>query len=119
MKENVLMDKVVAFGIRIVKAEQHMRLQKGERVLSNQILRSGTSIGANCTEAQNAQSDLDFVHKLNIALKEADETAYWLKLLLAGDYISQVGYDSLLSDLQEIQALLTSIIRTKKQKIKS
>lgn len=115
-KPNVLVDKVTAFATRVVKAEQYLRLQKKETVLSKQFLRAGTSIGANTIEAQNAQSTPDFVHKLSIALKEAGETLYWIKLLRDGNYFTQAMFQSLDSDLTEINALLTSIIRTTKNK---
>lgn len=116
MKKNVLLDKTEAFSIRIVNAEKYLRTQKKERVLSKQILRSGTSIGANSAESQNAQSPSDFVHKLSIALKEADETKYWLRLLKGSEYISDEVYSSMMADLMEIIALLTSIIKTTKEK---
>src|SRR5258708_27729556 len=80
-KENVLKTKSYAFALRIVNLYKHLALQQKEFVLSKQILRSGTSVGANITEGNRAQSKMDFVHKLSIALKEADETEYWLNLL--------------------------------------
>ena len=116
-KRNVLMEKVTAFSIRIVKAEQYLRITKHELVMSKQVLRSGTSIGANCTEAQNAQSKADFVHKLSIALKEADETKFWLRLLREGDFISEEVFNSMINDVTEICALLVSIIKTTKDRI--
>ena len=116
MKENVLINKTEAFSIRIIHAEKYLRTQKKETVMSKQILRSGTSIGANAAESQNAQSPADFVHKLSIALKEADETKYWLNLLNGGGYISQEAYSSIMADLKEILALLTTIIKTTKIK---
>ena len=81
-----LSQKSYAFALRIVNAHKYL-IEKKEHVLSKQLLRSGTSIGANCRESKNAQSKIDFVHKLNIALKEADETAYWLELLKDSGYI--------------------------------
>ena len=111
------MEKVTAFSIRIVKAEQYLRITKHELVMSKQVLRSGTSIGANCTEAQNAQSKADFVHKLSIALKEADETKFWLRLLREGDFISEEVFNSMINDVTEICALLVSIIKTTKDRI--
>ena len=116
MKENVLINKTEAFSIRIINAEKYLRTQQKETVMSKQILRSGTSIGANVAESQNAQSPSDFVHKLSIALKEADETKYWLNLLRGGNYISEESYSSMIVDLKEILALLTSIIKTTKEK---
>ena len=88
-------------------------------MFSKQILRSGTSIGANVVESRNAQSGRDFVSKLSIALKEADETAYWLKKLLAGNYITTTQYKSMSNDNEEIIKILTKIIKTMKQKIES
>ena len=116
-KRNVLMEKVTAFSVRIVKAEQYLRLTKHEMVMSKQVLRSGTSIGANCTEAQNAQSKPDFVHKLSIALKEADETKFWLRLLREGGFITKEMFDSMMTDVSEICALLVTIIKTTKDRI--
>ena len=116
MKENVLLYKTEAFSIRIINAEKYLRTQKKETVISKQILRSGTSIGANAAESQNAQSPSDFVHKLSIALKEADETKYWLKLLYGSQYITEDAYKSMNADLFEIIALLTTIIKTTKNK---
>ena len=86
-------------------------------VISKQILRSGTSISANVSESRNAQGGKDFINKLNIALKESDETEYWLKKLLSGGYITQKGYDSMHRDNEEIICILTKIIKTMKEKI--
>ena len=83
-------------------------------IIVRQLLKSGTSIGANTRESSNAQSKDDFIHKLSIALKEADETAYWLELLVGAEDITQKQFDSLNADLKEIIALLTSIIKTSK-----
>jgi four helix bundle protein len=87
-----------------------------EYVMSRQILKSGTSVGANIRESKNAQSPADFVGKLSIALKEADETQYWLELLKYGDYLSDKEYESMNNDIKELIALLTSIIKTEKKK---
>lgn len=116
IKDNVLLNKTEAFSIRIINAEKYLRTQKKETIMSKQILRSGTSIGANTAESQNAQSPSDFVHKLSIALKEADETKYWLKLLYGSQYIQEDAYKSMSTDLNEIIALLTTIIKTTKNK---
>ena len=105
--------KSFAFALRVVKAYKYLTAQN-EYVLSKQLLRSGTSIGANCREAKNAQSRQDFINKLNIALKEADETSYWLELLYAGDYIDEQSYTSIYEDCVELIKLLTSIIKTTK-----
>ncbi len=89
---------------------------KNEFVLSNQILKSGTSIGANITESVRAQSEADFLTKLTIALKEADETKYWLHLLITGEYLDEKAYESLRNDCEEIIKLLVSITKTVKLK---
>lgn len=117
MKKNVLDEKCMLFAVRIVKFYQFLCTEKKEYVLSKQILRSGTSIGANVRESRNAQSKADFVNKLNIALKEADETQYWLELLKMSDIITEDYFDTLNQDLSEIIALLVSSIKTAKSKI--
>ena len=118
-KENVIQEKADAYSDRIVRLYQYLTTTKHENVFSKQILRSGTSIGANVVEIRNAQSGRDFVSKLSIALKEADETAYWLKKLLAGNYITTTQYESMSNDNEEIIRILTKIIKTMKQKIES
>ena len=115
-KENVIATKSLAFALRIINLYKYL-VEKNEIVLARQILRSGTSIGANCREARNAQSRLDFISKLNIALKEADETAYWLELLKEGDFIDQQSYESIFNDCDELVKLLTSIIKSNKKKM--
>ena len=115
-KENVIATKSLAFALRIINLYKYL-VGKNEIVLARQILRSGTSIGANCREARNAQSRLDFISKLNIALKEADETAYWLELLKEGDFIDQQSYESFFNDCDELVKLLTSIIKSNKKKM--
>lgn len=99
------------FAIRIVKLYTYLRDTKNEHVLSKQILRSGTSIGANTRESKNAQSKKDFMNKLNIALKEADETEYWLELLYRTDYLTKEEYTSINNDNREIIKILTTIIK--------
>ncbi len=111
---NIILDKSKAFAVRIINLYKMLRYDKNEYVLSKQILRSGTSVGANTREAMRGQSKADFYFKLNIALKEADETAYWLELLYETDYITKQQFDSIYKDCQEIISLLVSI--TKKQK---
>ena len=118
-KENVIQEKADAYSDRIVRLYQYLTTTKHENVFSKQILRSGTSIAANVVESRNAQSGRDFVSKLSIALKEADETAYWLKKLLAGNYITTTQYESMSNDNEEIIRILTKIIKTMKQKIES
>ncbi len=114
MQDNVLTDKSVAFAVRIIKLNQHLTKNRKEFVISKQILRSGTSIGANINEANYGQSKADFISKLHIALKETAETEYWLKLLQLSDYISTDMASSLLSDCIEIKRILVSSINTAK-----
>ena len=113
-KENVLKLKSYDFGLRIVKLYKHLSETKKEYVLSKQILRSGTSIGANVAEANQAQSKADFIHKLSIAHKESFETDYWLCLLRDSEYLSIPQAESLLTDCYELQKLLTASIKTSK-----
>ncbi len=96
---------------------RYLTNEKKEYVLSKQMLRSGTSIGANISESRNAQSDADFVSKLSIALKEADETAYWFELMKMTEYISEEEYDSINNDLKELIAILVTTLKTKKNQI--
>ena len=110
--------KAKAFAVRIVKFSKFLENEKREYILSKQILRSGTSIGANLHECINAQSRADFVSKMQIALKEANETDYWLELFLESEIIDQLMYKSLHDDLNEIIALLISSIKTTKTKDK-
>ena len=114
MSAGVLMQKSKAFAIRIIRFARFLQDEKKERIISKQIFRSGTSIGANIRESNNAQSKADFVNKLSIALKEADETAYWLELLVESEIIDQQQFDSMYNDLKEVIALLTSSIKTAK-----
>ena len=114
MKENVLIDKSVDFGARIVKLHRYLVDKKRESVLSKQILRSGTSIGANINEAQYGSSKADFVAKLHIALKETAETEYWLHILEKSDYLDENLASSLLNDCLEIKRILIASINTAK-----
>ncbi|SRR5258708_38736941 len=113
-KENVLKDKSYGFALRIIKLYKHLCETKKEFVLSKQVLRSGTSIGANIAEANQTQSKSDFIHKLSIAHKESFETDYWLNLLRDSDYISSSQAESLLQDCVELEKLLTASIKTAK-----
>ena len=113
---NAIQDKSRAFAIDIINCYKYLIEEQHEYVLSKQLLRSGTSIGANTRESRNAQSRNDFLNKLSIALKEADETDYWLDLLHATDYIDDEMYESLANDCAEIIKILTSIIKTLKDK---
>jgi four helix bundle protein len=115
MSYGPLLQKSKQFAIRIIRFYSFLQKEKGEIVISKQILRSGTSIGANARESNNAQSTADFINKLSIALKEADETAYWMELLYESDIIDQQQFDSMYIDLKELIALLTSSIKTCKQ----
>jgi len=114
-KENPLKDKSYSFALRSVNLYKHLSADKREFVLSKQILRSGTSIGANVAEANQAQSKADFVHKLSVALKEAVETEYWLNLLRDSEFLSQEQAESMLSDCLELIRILTASIRTSKE----
>ena len=107
-------EKSFRFAVRVVKLAQHLQKTKGEYVLSKQLLRSGTSIGANLAEARQAQSRADFLSKNAIALKEAAETSYWLRLLHATAYLSARGYASMQADCTELEKILTSIIQSTK-----
>ena len=111
MKENVIMRKSFAFSVRIVNLHRYLSRKKNEFVISRQICKSGTSIGANIAEAQRAQSTADFVSKLKIALKEANETQYWLRLLHETKYITDKEFASLHGDLLEILKILTAICK--------
>ena len=103
------------FAVRIVKLCRYLQTEQKEFVLTKQLLRSGTSIGANVSEAQQAQSRADFVSKLSIGLKEAYETDYWLRLLRETDYLSPTEFQSIFSDCQELERLLISIVKTSKE----
>ena len=105
----------MAYAIRIVKLYKYLSDKKKETVLSKQLLRSGTSIGANTRESKNAQSRNDFLNKLNIALKEADETEYWLELLYQTEYLDEKEYQSIQKDTSELIKILTSIIKKLKE----
>ena len=112
--DNIIAEKSFQFAIRIVKLSQHLRSSKREFVLSKQVLRSGTSIGANVAESQQAQSRADFISKLEIALKETSETKYWIRLLKETGYISECEFNSVFPDCVEIEKLLVSIVKSTK-----
>ena len=118
-EKNILMEKVNAFTNRIIRLYQYLKDSKQEYIRSKQLLRSGTSIGANFIESQSAQSAADFIHKLEIALKEAQETKYWIDKLLVGNYISDYGHTSISNDNIELIKLLSAIIITKKKNIRN
>lgn len=113
-KESIIEIKSDLYSDRIVKMYQVLTSQRNEHILSKQILRSGTSIGANVAESQSAQSDADFVSKMSIALKEANESLYWLKKLHKGNIITENEFISMQADNTELIKLLTSIIKIKK-----
>ena len=116
-KESPLQLKSEAFAKRIIKLYAYLTKIKHEHVMSKQIYRSGTSIGANIAESRNAQSPADFINKLSIALKESDETDYWLKSLYSGGFLTESEFESMHSDCVEITRMLTSSIKTIKKKI--
>lgn len=111
MENGTVAEKSLDFAVRIVNARNYLTNEKKEYVMSKQLLRCGTSIGANIAEAQRGQSTADFASKMCIALKEASETEYWLHLLVRTNYLTQEQYDSLSEDLCEILRLLTSICK--------
>ena len=113
--DNVIVCKSKAFAIRIVRAYKYLTQEKNEFVMSKQLLRNGTSIGANVKEAVRGQSKADFYSKLNISLKEASETEYWLEILHETEYIDEKLFDSIYADCQEIIKILVAI--TKNQKL--
>jgi len=115
---NIVQIKSKSFAIRTIKLFQFLKDSKNEYVMSKQLLRSGTSIGANLREAEHAQSKADFLHKVNVALKEANETLYWLELLNETEYISDEGFDSLKLHAEELLKLLASIVKTTKANLK-
>ena len=117
MKENIVKNKSFGFAIRIVRLYQFLVAEKKEFVLSKQLLRSGTSVGAMVREAEHAETKKDFVHKMAIAQKEINESIYWLELLKETDYLSVNEFESLNTDAIEIIKLITSIIKSAKSSI--
>jgi len=113
-KYNPVLEKSKLFAVRCIKLNQYLQSERHEYILSKQLLRSGTSIGANTREAIRAESKADFYHKLNLALKEADETAYWFELLYEGAYITEYQYKSISEDCNELIKLLASITKNQK-----
>ena len=114
MKESILKSKSFALAVRIVRLYKYLSEQKTEYVLSKQVLRSGTSVGAMVREAEYSESKADFSHKMGVARKELNETLYWLELLLQTEYITQTEYNSLSADAIEIIKILTTSIKTAK-----
>ncbi|MBX9783982.1 MAG: four helix bundle protein [Chitinophagaceae bacterium] len=118
MKENILKTKSFDFAVRIVKLYKFLKKEHNEFILSQQIVRSGTAIGALIREAEHGESMKDFIHKLNIGLKEANESKYWLDLLVATEFITKRMYDSINKDCEELLKLLTASVKTSKSRIK-
>ena len=116
-EQNILLDKSQNFAGRIIRMYRYLSIEKKEQILSKQVLRSGTSIGANLTESKNAQSTADYLNIHNIALKEADETAYWIKNLYQGGYLNEVEYQSIAHDCDELIKMLVTSIKTLKGKL--
>ncbi len=114
-KKTILETKSKAFAGRIIKLYQYLTFSKKEHVISKQLYRSGTSIGANIAESRYAQSDADFVSKLQIALKEANETCYWIICLRNAELLDEKGYQSIYHDAEELVKILISSIKTKKE----
>ncbi len=115
MRENILVDKTIDFAARIVKLHKYLIKTHRETIISKQIFRSGTSIGANINEANYGQSTADFISKMHIALKETAETEYWLKLLVKSEYLSETEGASLINDCLEIKRILIASIKTAKE----
>lgn len=115
MKDNLIFDKSKAFALRIIKLYRYLKDDKKEYILSKQVLRCGTSIGANAKEAVNGQSKADFYAKMYIAYKEANETEYWLELLYESGYIDKNAFNSIYSDCKELIKILASITKTQKE----
>ena len=118
MKNNLILEKTKKFAIRIIRLYQHLNKEKQEYTLSKQLLRSGTSIGANAKEGINAMSKKEFISKFNISLKEANETEYWLELLYETDYINENEYASINKDCVETIKIITAILKSTTESIK-
>lgn len=112
-----MVDKSIGFAVRIIKLHRYLIKSKKETIISKQIVRSGTSIGANINEANYGQSKADFIAKLHIALKETAETEYWLRLLVLSDYIGKEMGESMLQDCLEIKRILIASINTAKKSV--
>lgn len=118
-RKDILREKSFTFAVRVVKLYQYLYEEKREYILSKQLLRSGTSIGANIRESKNAESPKDFIHKLHIAQKECDESLYWLELLFETKYLNEREFESISSEATEILKIIKSSIITKKNKLKN
>ena len=117
MSENIIKNKSFDFAVRVVNLYKMLCEEKKEYVMSKQLLRSGTAIGALYREAEQAESKADFIHKMAIAQKENNETIYWLELLHATDYLNSIEFESINNDATELIKLITAIIKTAKSKI--
>ena len=115
MNSAAVQEKSFRFAVRIVNLCRYLQTERKEYVLSKQLLRSGTSIGANVAESQQAQSKADFTNKLNIALKEAYETNYWLRLMFETQYLNTQEFESIVADCKELEKLLIAIVKTSKE----
>jgi len=113
-KPNIIRDKSFAFALRIVKLYKFL-VEKKEFVLSKQLLKSGTAIGALVREAEHVESKADFIHKMAIAQKEANETEYWIELLFQSEYLNETQYNSIVNDIRELNKILASIIISSKE----
>lgn len=118
MKQNLIREKSFEFSVKVVKIYKYLQEDKKEFVLSKQLLRSGTSIGANIRESENAESKLDFIHKLSIAQKECDETMYWLDILSATDYLNFDEHEKISDEANSLLKIIRSIILSTKQNLK-
>jgi four helix bundle protein len=119
LSKGPLWNKSFAFALRVVKLAKYLANEQKEYVLSKQVLRSGTAIGALVREAEHAESKADFAHKMNIALKESNETLYWLELLYQAEYITDQSYRSIQTDAEELVKLLVSIVKTTRATIRA
>ncbi|MBI3883419.1 MAG: four helix bundle protein [Sphingobacteriales bacterium] len=118
MKENILKVKSFDFAVRVINLYKYLKKEHNEFIVSKQLIRSGTSIGAIIREAEHAESLKDFIHKLSICLKEVNESKYWLDLFFVTDFLTKNMYDSLNNDCEELLKLLTASVKTSKNRIK-
>jgi four helix bundle protein len=118
MKQNILKEKSFSFAVRMVNLYKYLKKQHGEYIISQQLIRSGTSVGALIREAEHAESIKDFIHKLSIGLKEVNESKYWLDLLVATDFLTKKMFESLNKDCEELLKLLIASVKTSKLKLK-
>ncbi|WP_226065262.1 four helix bundle protein [Kaistella polysaccharea] len=117
MENNTVAEKSIAFSIRLIKIYKILTQDRKEYILSKQLLRSGTAIGALIREAEHGQSKADFLNKMNIALKEANETDYWLLLLYKGEFLNEKEYQSIIEDCTELLKMLIKIVKTTKENL--